>query len=242
MSIAAAPLGLGFVSGVLSTLSPCVLPLLPIVIGSAVAAHRWGAVAMGAGLIASFTAFGLLVATIGLSIGLDAHVLRLCAGVLMLGAGGVLVVPPLQLRLVSLASGLGAQGDRLLRRFALEGWQGQLVVGLVLGAIWTPCVGPTLGAASALASQGEDLVQAAAVMLVFGMGAALPLVFVGSVSRQMLGRSRARLHQFATVGKYLLGAVLLLLGFGIVSGLDRGLEVWLTLHSPEWLTELTTRY
>ena len=242
MSIAVPQLGLGFVSGVLSTLSPCVLPLLPIVIGSAVAAHRWGAVAMGAGLIASFTAFGLLVATIGLSIGLDAHTLRFCAGVLMLGAGCVLVVPPLQLRLVSLASGLGAHGDRLLRRFALDGWQGQLVVGLVLGAIWTPCVGPTLGAASALASQGEDLLQAATVMLVFGLGAALPLVFVGSVSRQMLGRSRSQLYRFATAGKYLLGGVLLLLGLSIVSGLDRGLEIWLTLHSPEWLTELTTRY
>jgi cytochrome c biogenesis protein CcdA len=242
MSITAPQLGLGFVSGLLSTLSPCVLPLLPIVIGSAVAAHRWGAVAMGAGLIASFTAFGLLVASIGLSIGLDAHTLRLCAGLLMLGAGGVLIAPPLQLRLAALATGLGTHGYRLLRHFALEGWQGQLVVGLVLGAIWTPCVGPTLGAASALASQGEDLPQAAAVMLVFGLGAALPLVFIGSVSRQMLGRSRARLHRFATAGKYLLGSVLLALGLSIVSGLDRGLEIWLSLHSPEWLTELTTRY
>jgi len=59
------------VAGVLSTLSPCVLPLLPVVLGTAVSQHRFGPVALAGGLAVSFVAIGLFVATIGFSIGLD---------------------------------------------------------------------------------------------------------------------------------------------------------------------------
>ncbi|WP_206370207.1 cytochrome c biogenesis CcdA family protein [Solimonas marina] len=238
----AAQLGLSFLSGALSTLSPCVLPLLPIVIGSAVAAHRWGALALGAGLIASFTAFGLFVATIGWSIGLDAETLRFAAGVLLTLTGLVLLVAPLRRRFELATSQLSARGDGLLRRITPQGWTGQLLIGVVLGAIWTPCVGPTLGAASALASQGRDLGEAATVMLAFAIGAALPLILVGSLSRQALGRVRGRLAHVAQSGKLVLGALLLLLGVGIVSGYDRTLEAWLTMQAPDWLITLTTRY
>lgn len=242
MALGVAQIGLGFISGVLSTLSPCVLPLLPIVIGSAVSAHRRGALALGVGLIFSFTAFGLFIATVGLSIGLDEQTLRFAAGVLLCIAGAVLLIAPLQRRFALAASKLSAGGDGLLRRMAPQGWQGQLLIGIVLGAIWTPCVGPTLGAASVLASQGKNLGEAATVMLVFGIGAALPLILVGSVSRQALGRVRGRMMAFASAGKLLLGLLLLALGLGIVSGYDRALEVWLTVHSPDWLVALTTRY
>lgn len=64
--------GLGYLAGVLSTLSPCVLPLIPIVLGSAVTAHRWGAMALAAGLVLSFTTVGIFIATIGASVGLSA--------------------------------------------------------------------------------------------------------------------------------------------------------------------------
>ena len=63
--------GLGFIAGVLSTLSPCVLPLLPLVFGAAVAAHRFGVLALAGGLMVSFVAIGLFVATLGLSLGLE---------------------------------------------------------------------------------------------------------------------------------------------------------------------------
>jgi len=69
-------LGLAFLAGILSILSPCVLPLLPIVLGTAQAEHRLGPVALAAGLAVSFTAIGLFVATIGFAIGLDTDVFR----------------------------------------------------------------------------------------------------------------------------------------------------------------------
>ena len=162
-------LGLALLSGVLSTLSPCVLPLLPIVISSALEAHRWGAAALGLGLAISFTTLGLFIATIGIGLGLDAAVFRTVAGVLMLGFAALLLIPALQDRFAMLASGLSNRGNTLAGRVKGDTLGGQFGLGLLLGAIWTPCVGPTLGAAATLASSGQELGRAATVMAVFGL-------------------------------------------------------------------------
>src|ERR1700731_3945749 len=103
-----ATLGLAYLAGVLSTLSPCVLPLLPLVIGAAAAAHRLGPLALGLGLASSFVVVGLFVATIGFSIGVDADVFRSVAAALMILLGAVLIVPLLQSRL-ALAAGPGTR-------------------------------------------------------------------------------------------------------------------------------------
>lgn len=235
-------LGLALLSGVLSTLSPCVLPLLPIVISSALQAHRWGAAALGLGLAISFTTLGLFIATIGISLGLDATVFRIVAGVLMLGFAALLLIPALQDRFAMLASGLSNRGNRLAGRVKGDTLGGQFGLGLLLGAIWTPCVGPTLGAAATLASSGQELGRAAAVMAVFGLGAALPLVLLGGLSRQTLMRVRGRLFSGAKIGKQVLGVLFLLIGLGILTGYDHVLETWLVEHSPDWLSELTTRF
>src|ERR671912_525500 len=88
-------IGLAALAGVLSTLSPCVLPLIPIVLGAAASEHRLGPAALAAGLAFSFTAVGLFVATIGFAIGLDAGVFRAAAAILLLGIGFVMLFPPL---------------------------------------------------------------------------------------------------------------------------------------------------
>ncbi len=240
--MAASDFLLALLSGVLSTLSPCVLPLLPIVIASAVQAHRWGGMALGVGLTLSFTVLGLFIATVGIALGLDQSVFRFGAGCMLLLFGAVLLIPPLQDRFMAAAGAFAARGGALSGRIRGDGWSGQFVVGLVLGAIWTPCVGPTLGAAATLASAGQHLGHAALTMLVFGIGAALPLVLLGTISRQTLNRVRGRLLSTAVGGKKVLGALLLLIGLGIVTGYDRALEKALVSASPDWLTELTTRY
>ena len=233
---------LGYVAGVLSTLSPCVLPLLPILIATALAQHRYGPFALAAGLMLSFTAVGLFIATIGVAIGLDAGVLRQGAALLLVGFGVVLLVPALQARFALAGARVGASADALLARVSARGWGGQLVVGLALGLVWSPCVGPTLGAASTLASQGRQLGQITLLMLLFGLGAGTPLLLIGVLSRDALARSRGALLAAGQRGKWLLGVMLVLIGLAIVTGWDRSVEAWAVEHSPHWLTELTTRY
>lgn len=230
--------GLGFVAGFLSVLSPCVLPLLPLVFGAAVTEHRLGAPALALGLTVSFVTIGLFVATIGFALGIDGEALRMVSAVLLLIFGLVLLSESLQTRVAVAASPLGNHAGL----WSPGGVSGQFAVGVMLGAIWSPCVGPTLGAASLLAAQSGALAGVAAVMVAFGIGAALPLVLIGALSRQTLLRWRTRLLRTGKVGKRLLGVVLLVTGALVLSGADHSVETALVTMSPDWLTNLTTRF
>ncbi len=198
--------------------------------------------ALAAGLALSFAAVGMFVATVGFSIGVDAAVLHRIAGVVLVGFGAVMAMPPLQRAFATLTAVIAGGSDRLLSRVEGRGWRGQFAVGLLLGVVWTPCVGPTLGAASTLAAQGTQPGAVALLMLVFGLGAATPLVAVGSLSRRFAFGSRPRWVAAAETVKRVLGIVLVGLGLLIVLGADKNVEAWLVDRSPAWLTELTTRY
>ena len=233
---------LSFVAGVLSVLSPCVLPLLPIVLGAAASKQKWGPVALAAGLALSFVVIGLFVATIGFSIGLDADVFRYVAAVLILAVGVVLMVPRLQSAFAVAGGPLANWADN--RRDGLNSGSvaGQFAVGLLLGAVWSPCVGPTLGAASLLAAQGRDLGQVALTMFVFGLGAAVPLLALGIASREAMMRWRQRLAAAGPGLKMGFGAILVAIGLLALTGLDKRVETALVEASPQWLTDLTTRF
>ena len=235
-------LGLALVAGVLSILSPCVLPLLPIVLGTAQSEHRLGPVALAAGLAVSFTVISLFVATIGFAIGLDTDVFRAISAFLLIAIGLVLLVPRLQAQFAVAASPVGAWVDDRFGGFTATSLWGQFGLGLLLGAVWAPCVGPTLGAASLLAAKGDNLGQVALTMLAFGIGAALPLMALGFVSREAMMRWRGRLMEAGKNGKMLLGALLVAVGLLVATGADKRLETFLVDASPQWLTNLTTRY
>lgn len=232
----------GSLAGVLSILSPCVLPLIPVVVGTATSQNRAGPFALAVGLALSFTLIGLFVATIGFGMGLDADVFRTIGGMMLLLFGLILVTPALQLRIATAAGPVGAWTER---RFGTvpggtDGNAPQFAVGLLLGAVWAPCVGPTLGAASLMAARGENLGQVAMTMLSFGVGAGLSLVLVGMISREVLVRWRGSLLRVGMGGRVVLGAILIVVGVAIMSGLDKRVEAWLVDHSPQWLTALTT--
>jgi len=233
---------LAFLAGVLSTLSPCVLPLLPIVLGPAVSAPRAGPVALAAGLALSFVVVGLFVATVGFSIGLDAGVFRAAAATILMAIGLVLLVPRFQAQVALAAGPVSQWTEQHFGGLSGNGLGGQFGVGLFLGAVWSPCVGPTLGAASLLAAQGENLGYVAITMLMFGLGAALPLLLLGLLSRETLLRWRTRLYAAGQAGKIAMGVILVVVGALIISGLDKKIETKLVDLSPAWLTELTTRF
>ena len=235
-------LGLAFIAGVLSILSPCVLPLAPLVLGAAAGEHRLGPLALSAGVALSFTVIGLFVATIGFSIGLDGDVFRIAGAVVMVVFGAVLAAPPLQVRLAAAGGPLSNWVESRWGGFSPSGLTGQFGVGLLLGAVWSPCVGPTLGAASVLAARGESLGSVAATMAVFGIGAGLPLAALGFASRQAMARWRNRLMTGGKGAKMVLGLLLVVVGLSIATGFDKTIETALVAASPQWLTDLTTRF
>src|SRR5258705_11003019 len=127
-----AGIGLALLAGLLSTLSPCVLPLVPIVVATALGEHRLGPLALAAGLALSFVVIGLLVATVGFAAGLDQDVFRSVAAVLLIVVGGVLLVPRLQLRLASAPGPIGNWAQAQAVRGSTRGRGGQLGGGLSL--------------------------------------------------------------------------------------------------------------
>lgn len=232
--------GISFAAGVLSALSPCVLPLLPILLGTALTAHRLGPLALAAGLALSFALAGTLIGYAGVSLGMEQALIRNVAALLLGLFGLILLSAQLQERFAAAAAVLSAAGSGLLQRVTLDGWQGQFVLGLLLGIVWSPCVGPTLGAAITLAAQGRELGQVALVMAAFGLGAGLAVVLLGLLSRRALANMRGSLLNAAKYGKAVLGAIMLALALSILAGFDRHLEAWLLDISPDWLLFLTT--
>lgn len=234
--------GLAFLAGLLSILSPCVLPLLPIVLGAAASEHRLGPPALAAGLAASFVAVGLFVATIGFSIGLDAGIFRTAAAIMLVLVGAVLAAPKLQAWFALAAAPLGELAHARLGAGSASGIGGQFGAGLALGAVWSPCVGPTLGAASILAAQGRNLGEVALTMSLFGLGAAAPLLCIGLLSREAFMKWRGRFLLAGQSAKSAFGGLLAAIGLAIVSGLDKKAESFLVERSPQWLTDLTSHF
>ncbi|MFB0489450.1 cytochrome c-type biogenesis protein [Methylobacterium sp. OAE515] len=234
--------GFAFLAGLLSVLSPCVLPLVPIVLGTAASEHRLGPVALASGLAIAFTAIGLFVATIGFAIGLDGDVFRSAGAILLVVLGVVLMLPRLQAQVATAAGPVGAWAEERFAGIGTGGLSGQFAVGVLLGAAWSPCVGPTLGAASLMASRGEHLWSVALTMLAFGIGAAAPLMLLGLVSRQALMRWRGGLAAAGRAAKAAMGAVMVLLGLLLLTGLDKRVEAAAVAASPDWLNTITTRY
>lgn len=232
---------LSYGAGALSTLNPCVLPLLPIILFGVLQQNAWGPVALAAGLSISFAVLGIFVALIGFGIGIDPAALRMAAAFLMAALGIVLLVPAIQARLALAAAPVATGAQSLIDRLRPAGLGGQFALGALLGAVWSPCSGPTLGAAVGLAAQSATAPEAAAIMMVFGLGAATPILALAYGSRQAILTRRDWLSKLSHIGKPVMGVALLSLGLLVLTGLDKRLETVLTNAAPEWLVALTTR-
>jgi len=236
LDLAAVPLA--FVAGVVGVLSPCVWPLVPVVTASASTSGRTGPLFLALGLSLSFAVAGTLLTWALVSTGLDPELFRYVAAGLLLAVGVVLLVPALNgwvtLRLSALSGRLRLGGGGAEPRSG----PGQFGVGALLGVVWLPCVGPTLGAAIALASMGQDLAVAFVVMLAYGVGTAAVLLAAGLASGRLLARWRPRLAASGGFGKKLLGGTLVLLGALVLTGVDKALETAALGLLPEWVYSL----
>src|SRR2546428_190368 len=119
--------------------SPCVLPLLAVTVTTAFQRHRYGPLALAAGLAVSATVLGLVFALVGLA--LDRDLVRLSAAGLLILVGGVLLSARLQSGLTRLTAPVASTATALASRTAPGGLKGQLVLGALLGAVWSPCAG-----------------------------------------------------------------------------------------------------
>lgn len=233
MTVSLAEGGLALAAGSLTTLSPCVFPLLPLVLGGAMQANRLAPLAMGSGMAMSFAGIGLLLGAAGPALGLDTDLVRQAGAWLLIGLATVMAVPALNERfarwMLPIASGAQAASSRLSGASLGSAW----LLGGVLGLVWSPCSGPLLASALALVAAEGGALRGGTVLGLFGLGAALPLVAVAYASRS--GFQRARGWVLARIERVKAGfaAVLGLTGLAILSGADKWVEARVTAWLPD---------
>lgn len=228
-----------YLAGLLTLINPCVLPVLPIALSSSLSAHRAGPIALVTGMSLSFTLFGVAIAALGPAIGLDIETVAQAGAVLMIAFGLVLLVPQLNTRFVMATSGVASKADMRIGTFDNSGLRGQFLGGTLLGAVWSPCIGPTLGGAIALASQGQNLAWSAAVMLLFSLGIASVMLGLAYGTRGWLERNRGRMRALSEYAKPVMGIVFVAVGLMLAFKLNHIIEAWLLDIMPYWLQDLS---
>jgi cytochrome c-type biogenesis protein len=232
---------LAFGAGVLTILSPCVLPLVPIVLASAAQKHRFGPLALCAGLILSFTLVAMAAATASSGLLADSENLRVLGAGLIGIVGLFLISQHAQHWLGVAAAPMANWAQSRKDGFDSLGLTGQFAIGLLLGLIWIPCVGPTLGAATVLASQGERLGEVTLIMAAYAAGIASVLLVLALTARSALKRANALTLKMASRAKKLLGIVMVVVAGLVITGADHVIEGAFLLVMPEAIIDFATR-
>lgn len=240
LSLSLPQLGLSLAAGSLTTLSPCVFPMLPLVLGGALQGNRFAPLAMGVGMTASFTGVGMLLGAAAPAFGFDSETFRMAGAAMLIAFALAMLVPRLgdvfTRWMMPIASSANAASARLDGGSLL----GALGLGAVLGLVWSPCSGPLLGSALTLVASEGGLARGGIVLGLFGLGAALPLVAVAYASRS--GFVRARDWVLARIGRIqaAFAVVLGLTGISILTGGDKWLEGQAVRWLPDAWVHLTT--
>lgn len=198
---------LAYAAGLLTLINPCALPVLPIMLAGSLQPSRYGPLALAGGMCLAFVTLGFGVIAESHPIGLREETVS--------QAGAVLMVPQLSARFATATAGVASRADGGMRDMQTGGWQSQFLGGLLLGAVWSPCVGPVLGSAISLASQGEELLRAYFIMLAFALGIGTLIITLGYGARTALQKRMGTLRAFAAASRPFLGAIFFLTGLAI---------------------------
>lgn len=228
-----------YLAGLLTLINPCVLPVLPIVLVSALNADRLGPVALAAGMSVSFVTFGVLVTAFGSSIGLTQDRLAQIGALMMIAFGVVLIVPMFAHGFERATAGMAAGADSQMNQIDASGLKGQFVGGLLLGAVWSPCIGPTLGGAIALASQGSNLGYVTLIMVCFALGVSTLILGLGLGAREAIRTRAQKLRILAEKSKPILGVTFIAVGLMLHFQLNHIIEAWALDVMPIWLQDLS---
>ncbi len=231
-----------YLAGLLTLINPCVVPVLPIVLATALQASPRGPIALAAGMSLSFVVLGVSITAFGHLIGLDFETLANIGAALMILFGLALLVPRASMVMATATAGLSSRADARIDTLDRRGLKGQFLGGLLLGAVWSPCIGPTLGGAIALASQGTNLGQVTLTMVGFAAGVSTLILGLGYGARGTIGKWNKQLRSMAGFARPIMGIAFLLVGLGLLLNWHHYIEAWLLDLMPSWLINLSVRF
>ncbi len=218
-------------AGILSTLSPCVLPVLPIIVSRSLGCHPLGPVVLVSGLVVSFSVVGSLIGFTASWVTGLANWLRGGAIVLLLVMGILAIFPEKSYQLFSYLPRFSQPSPDFTKSFAEGSLLGEFWLGISLGWLWTPCAGVILGSIITLAAVGGQVREAFLLLLAYGGGAALPLLAIaygGKHLSQHLASLRSQSQNLQKLG----GVVITGTAIAILLGWDIKVQLWLAPLFP----------
>ena len=214
-------LGIGFLAGVITAVSPCILPVLPIVLaGGASSTGRRRPFAIIAGVVASFTVFTLVAASLLSALGLPQDLLRNLAIATLFVLAASLLVPQVAYWLERpLAFMTRRRGGDL---------GGGFVLGVSLGLVFVPCAGPVLAAITTLSAQHRIGFDTVLLTLAYALGAAGPMLLIALGGQRVARRMRAQSRNFQRAMGVLLAGAALAIVFNVSQSLQTALGGYTT--------------
>jgi cytochrome c-type biogenesis protein len=224
VSIGSLSLALG--GGLLTILSPCVLPIVPLILGRSFKTHRFGPVMLVAGLICGFAAIGSLLGIASSWFAEFANILRGVAIAALIFFGLLAIFPTLSYRIFS----RWQFGN--FRESAKPNLWGEFAIGTQLGLLWTPCAGPALGSILVLAAVKHDILAALILLTFYGLGAGIPLLILAYTSRYLSQSWRWVIPHTAKLQR--VGGILMTgTAIAILWGWDIEIQLWLLPLFPK---------
>jgi cytochrome c biogenesis protein CcdA/thiol-disulfide isomerase/thioredoxin len=224
-----------FLAGLVTILSPCILPILPIVLSGSLLSGKHRPLGVITGFIASFTFFAVFSFALAHALGFSTEILRYIAVFLLVLFGATVFVPKLQAQLELLTSKFSSIGQGKKR----TGFWGGFIMGVTLGIIWTPCVGPILASVLTLAATSQISLELILITFAYSLGTALPLFFIAYGGKRALS-TMPLLKQNAVKIQKLFGVLIIVTAFLIFFNLDRAFQTYILQAFPQYGQGLTS--
>lgn len=225
-----------FFAGIVTILSPCILPVLPIILTSSFdPSGKKRPLGVVTGFILSFTFFTLFLSSIVKSTGIPSDSLRIFSIVVLFIFGLSLVSSKVQEIIEKLFARLSRFVPSSQNKF---GFWGGFIIGLSLGLLWTPCVGPILASVISLAISGTVTGQAVIITLSYATGTAIPMLIIMLTGNKISQKAPWLLQNSAKIQK-IFGVIMILLSLSIYLNLDRKFQTFILNVFPNYGTNLT---
>lgn len=235
-------IGFAFLAGIITILSPCILPILPIVLSGSVGTGKRKPQGIVTGFVLSFTFFTLFLSALVKATGVSADALRGFSIVIILIFGISLLLSQFQVLTEKLFSKLAGIIPKAQTGGSLpagrQGFGGGVLIGLSLGLIWTPCVGPILASVITLAATSEVGFSAFFITLAYSLGTAIPMFAIMYGGRGLLQKIPWLLPNTNKIQKAF-GVLMILTAVGIFFNADRKFQTYILETFPQYGTGLT---
>jgi cytochrome c biogenesis protein CcdA len=228
-----------FLAGIVTILSPCILPLLPILLAGSTGDGKlrpWGIVL---GFLVSFSFFTMTLSAIVVFFQVPGDILRWIAGAFIIAFGLIMVIPALKEKFLIWASRFMPASTQNNPTQRQKGFWPGFFLGITLGLVWTPCAGPIMASVVTFAATQTLLWESAVLTLVYSLGTSIPMLLILLGGKAVIDKLDFLKRNSQKV-QQIFGVLMLLTGVAVFAGWDRTVQTAILDAFPGYEQGLTS--